>query len=85
MRGMINMADLQKEFDFYLAHQDDLVEKYNGRFLVIKDDQVQGDFDAQMDAYTWATERFALGTFLIQRVSPGDEAYSQTFYSRVGA
>jgi len=79
------MADLQREFDFYLSHQDELVQKYNGRFLVIRDEQVEGDFDSQMDAYDWATEHFALGTFLLQRCAPGDEAYTQTFCSRVYA
>lgn len=79
------MADLQREFDFYLAHQDELVKEYNGRFLVIKDEKVEGDFESQVDAYNWATASFERGTFLIQRVSPGDEAYSQTFYSRVAS
>ena len=79
------MADLQREFDFYLSHQDELVQKYNGRFLVIRDEQVQGDFGTQMESYNWAIEHFPLGTFLLQKCSPGDEAYTQTFYSRVSA
>ena len=59
------------------------MKKYNGRFLVIRDEQVEGDFSTQMDAYNWAAERFPLGTFLLQECTPGDEAYTQTFCSRV--
>jgi len=79
----MTMADLQREFDFYLSHQDELVTKFNGRFLVIRDERVEGDFATQADAYDWAVGCFPLGTFLLQRCAPGDEAYTQTFCSRV--
>ena len=77
------MTALKEEFDYYIAHQDDLVSQYDGKFLVIKDKQVQGAFDTELDAYNMASKEYELGSFLIQKCAPGDEAYSQTFYSRV--
>jgi hypothetical protein len=80
---VITVTDLQREFDYYLAHQDELVRQHSGKFLVIKDEQVAGVFDDELEAYKWATENYELGSFLLQFCTPGDEAYSQTFYSRV--
>ena len=35
---------LEKEFKYYIDNQDRLLEKYNGRILVIKDNKVLGDY-----------------------------------------
>ncbi|MEK6212226.1 MAG: hypothetical protein AABM64_18020 [Pseudomonadota bacterium] len=75
---------LKKEFDYYVAHQADLIKEHNGKFVVIKDQTVIGAFDDQIQAVTETQKKgHAAGTFLVQFVSPGDSAYKQTFHSRV--
>jgi hypothetical protein len=76
-------SPLKVEFDYYLAHQDELVKQYNGKVLVIKDQKVIGIFDDQVTAVTETQKTHKLGSFLVQKVAPGDSAYSQTFHSRV--
>jgi len=78
------MAALKDEFDYYIAHQDELLRDHNGKFLVIKDQRVRGAYDTELDAYKTASAEYELGSFLIQHCIPGEEAYSQTFCSRVG-
>ena len=75
-------SPLQKEFDFYLAHQAEMVGKYDGKYIVIKNGEVLGAFDDELTAVTETQRSHELGTFLVQRVSQGDSAYSQTFNSR---
>lgn len=77
------MANLQKEFEYYLAHQNELVKEYRGKYLVIKDQQVKSAHSSEIDAYKEASEKYPLGTFLIQLCEPGSESVTQTFYSRV--
>ncbi|MCD8312950.1 MAG: DUF5678 domain-containing protein [Bacteroidales bacterium] len=74
---------LKKEFDFYLKHQNELVRKYNGKYLVIVGEEVVGAYNSEMDAYVNAQKKYELGTFLIQECTPGEEAYTQVFHSRV--
>ncbi len=74
---------LEAEFQYYLDHQDELVQRYDGRVIVIVADVVEGDYADEATAFEAAAERFAPGTFLVQRVSAGESDYSQTFYSRV--
>lgn len=77
-------SPLKKDFDYYLSHQAELVEKYNGKFVVIKDGQVIGAYDKELTAITEAQKLgHKAGTFFVQFVSPGDTAYKQTFHSRV--
>ena len=83
MPTLMTSQPLKKEFDYFIANQTELVGKYNGKFIVIKDQQVVGVFDSEQEAYSEASGKFELGTFLIQEVKPGSEVYSQTFHSRV--
>ena len=74
---------LKKDFAYYLDHQDEMVEKYDGKYIVIRDGQVLGDYDDELTASTETQKSHKLGTFLVQRVSKGTDAYTQTFRSRV--
>lgn len=72
---------LEKEFDYYLAHQDDLVKKYNGKVLVIADERVIGVYNSDAEALDESIKHHKLGTFLIQKCSPGNSDYTQKFHS----
>lgn len=76
-------SNLQKQLEYFKSHQDELVRKYEGKFLVIKDQKVQGVYDTEIEAYIDAKKKFELGTFLIQQCLTGQESYTQTFHSRV--
>ena len=80
---MTSNAPLQKEFEFYLSHQKELVEKYDGKVIVIKDGEVLAAYDDELAAVMDTQKTHELGTFLIQRVSEGEAGYSQTYHSRV--
>jgi hypothetical protein len=74
---------LTTEFKYYIDNQLELVEKFKGKFLVIKDQGVIGVYDSEIDAYSETIKVEELGTFLIQECQPGDENYTQTFRTRV--
>ena len=74
---------LEKEFQFYLDHQDEMVAKYDGKFVVIKGGEVLGAYDDELTAVTETQKAHEIGTFLVQKVSKGAAAYTQTFHSRV--
>lgn len=74
---------LEKEFKYYLDNQDELVKKYNNKFIVIKDNTVIGVYDSHAEAYTQSSQREKLGTFLIQHCLPGKDSHSITFHSQV--
>ena len=76
-------SPLKPEFDFYLANQTELVKKHEGKFAVIKGQQVIGVYDDQATAITETSKQHELGTFLVQKVERGTGAYTQTFHSRV--
>ena len=70
-------------FKYYLEHQDELVEKYNGKYLVITKDGVQETYDNEPQGYYEAIKNYGLGSFIIQLCTPGDSAYTQHYFSPV--
>jgi hypothetical protein len=72
---------LHKEFEYYLNHQNELIEKYEGRFIVIKNEQVIGDYSSRIEAYKETKKTHKLGTFIIQQCEANVGAYSNTFHS----
>ena len=76
-------SPLEKEFKYYLEKQEELVEKYNGKVLVIKNCEVIGVYNSEQEALVEATKQYELGTFLVQKCEPGVESSTQTFNSRV--
>lgn len=74
---------LQKELNYFKTNQKELLRQYVGKFLVIKNQKVEGVYDSEIEAYDKAQKNFKLGSFLIQKCVPGKESYTQTFYSRL--
>ncbi len=74
---------LDREFQYYLDHQEEIVKQYDGRVVAIKNGEVIGVYDSEAEAVVEARKEHEVGTFLVQRVSPGEKAYTQTFRSRV--
>lgn len=72
---------LKEEFEHYLANTDDFFEKYQGRFIVLKNKQVIGVYDNRRTAIEETAKSHPLGTFLVQEVSGASQ--HARFHSRV--
>ncbi len=77
------MSNLKKEFDYYLEHQDELVGQHKGKFIVIKNCQVIGVYDSEIEAITETRKHHDLGSFLVQKCEPGANSYMHMYHSRV--
>lgn len=74
---------LEKEFKYYLDNQKDLLKEFLNKYIIIKEQKVVASFNTKQEAYDYATEKFELGSFLIQHCLPGDLGHTQTFHSQV--
>ena len=74
---------LRDKFEYYLEHQAELAAKYQGRYIVIKDRQVFGDYETADEAVCATAPTHEPGTFLVQRCDADPESTKVTFRSRV--
>lgn len=74
---------LENEFKYYLEHQNELVRKYDGRYLVVVGEAVVGDYATFSEALSAAQKDYEMGTFLIQKCTEGDKDYTAKYHSRV--
>lgn len=71
---------LELEFQYYINHQNELVAKYNGKYVVIVGENVVGVYKTATEAYLKSKEQYPLGTFFIHQVGPGVENYSKEMH-----
>lgn len=74
---------LDKEWAYYLQNQAEWSKDHHGKYVVLVGEEVFGFFDDEMEAYWAARKVHEEGKFLIQWCIPGEEAYTQHFYSNV--
>ena len=67
---------LEKEFEFFKNNQQSLVDKYNGKYIVIVDNDVVGCYPTNEIALYNAKQKYHMGTFLIQHCIEGESAYT---------
>ncbi len=79
----MSASTLKPEFDYYLAHQEELTAKHRGKFVTIKGQKVIGVYNTELAAVRETQKEHKLGTFLVQLCEPGAASHSQTFHSRV--
>lgn len=72
---------LKKNLDWYIANQQELSAKYDGKVLLIVDQKLIAAFDSMGEAYTTALKTYAPGSFTLQPCSPGPDSYTLTLYS----
>lgn len=72
---------LKKNLDWYIANQQELSAKYNGKVLLIVDQKLIGAFVSMEGAYQTALKSYAPGTFTLQPCSPDPDSYTLTLYS----
>ena len=80
---MTDTTQFLREFQYFIAHQKELVQKHKDKFVVIKNCEVIGVYDNELEAITETQKVQELGTFLVQVCKPGKESYTQTYHSRV--
>lgn len=63
------MSVLKDEIATYYRHLPELLGQ-QGKFLLIKRDEIAGTFDSYQDALTAGYQRFKLAPFLVKQITP---------------
>jgi hypothetical protein len=67
-----------QEFTFFVKNQERLVKQFRGKAVVIKGDEIIGDYDSPLEAYLVVQRNNQLGDVMIQMCISGPEAYTAT-------
>lgn len=70
-----------KDYQYYLDHFDELVEKYDGYVLLIVNRTVVGTYHTEAEAYKDAIGKYEPGTFLIHKCKKNSPVYSTTIHA----
>jgi hypothetical protein len=75
--------NLEKNLDYYIENQNELVQKYNGKYGVFYDAKFIQAFPVDIEALKFGIAQYVGGNFTVQKISPGKESYTATYHTRV--
>jgi len=64
---------LEKERQYFSDHHAELISRYLGKFVVVKDDQLIGAFNTIEEALAEGARRFGLEPCLVRQVTAAEE------------
>lgn len=67
--------DMQADYEWFTAHQQELSSQYPGKVIAIHDQQIEGIFENMETAYTAMVAKHELGSFSLQVAEPDPEDY----------
>lgn len=72
---------LKQELDTYYKNKQELLGKYNGKYVLIKGNEIVDAYDTQKDAVKIGLDKFGNTPFLVKKVEEVESV--QNFYSRL--
>ena len=64
-----------RELETYYAHQQELLQTAEGKYVVIKSDKIIGIYEDASEAYGQAYRRFGNVPFLLRRIQEQEQVY----------
>ena len=71
---------LEKEFQYYIEHENELLSKYSGNYIIIVGNEIVGVYSDKKKAYFDSIKKYSLGTFFMKQCLPN--TFVQTFQSQ---
>jgi len=66
----------ESALNYFIEHQEELCEKYNGKELLMRGAHIVGAFDTLHEAAEEGRKLFGAKNFSVQKCIPGEEAYT---------
>lgn len=64
------------DFEWFLKEYDNLYKKYGHKFIAIKNRKIIGIFDDKNIALDTTSEKYKLGTFIVQECNGNESGYT---------
>lgn len=66
----------RNDFDYFIRHYQELYDKYGHKFIAIRNTEILGLFDTELDAINEVSKNYPLGTFIVQECNGNESGYT---------
>ncbi|MXZ48864.1 MAG: hypothetical protein F4Z13_06440 [Candidatus Dadabacteria bacterium] len=74
---------LEKPLAYFRKHQEKFAREHHGKFVVIYEEDVEGFYKSELEAYTVAIKKHPDGLFLLRQCLRLEEENVAVFHSRI--
>ena len=61
---------LEKQYNYYAAHENELLKQFKGLYLVISNDMNVYSFENPKEAYVFGVKNFGAGNYMLHKCEP---------------
>ena len=79
--AMASARKLGDLFDYYVANQDEIVARYDGKYILIVNCEVVGAYDTLDEGYFAALMHYKPGQFMLHKCGSGVKNYTRVSIS----
>lgn len=69
-------TERQNDFDYFIQHYQEFYKQYGHKFLAIKNKKILGIYDDEVSAINTTSEKYPLGTFIVQECNGNESGYT---------
>lgn len=66
---------LEQEIRYFEGRKAELLKHHNGKFALVKGEELAGVYDTPQRAYEEGLDKYGLEPFLVRRIAPVEEEY----------
>ncbi len=66
----------RSDFDYFIKHYQELYDKYGHKFIAVRNREILGSFDTELDAINEVSKEYPLGTFIVQECNGNESGYT---------
>jgi hypothetical protein len=66
----------KQDFDFFIQNYQELYNRYGHKFLAIKNQEILGSYDTELEAITNTEKQYPLGSFIVQECNGDESGYT---------
>lgn len=74
--GVYGEKERQQDFDYFVAHYEELYEKYGHKFIAIRNRTVLAVYDDEVSAIHETAKEYPLGSFIVQECNGDESGYT---------
>lgn len=66
----------KNDFNYFVSHYQELYKEYGHKFIAIRNKEILGSYDTELDAINDTSKTYPLGSFIVQECNGDESGYT---------
>lgn len=73
---MYTDKERKEDFDYFIDNYQSIYQKYGHKFIAVRNKEILGAYDTEVDALNETSKNYPIGTFIVQECNGDESGYT---------